>query len=107
MESIDNVCARFEALAQQKKGMGVPTRPVKRWRYWWRRPWSVAVVAALGLALVLSHAVQAKTFLCDGGDVPCLIDAIEEANANGEANTIRLEAGTYPLQESHNDTDGP
>jgi hypothetical protein len=37
----------------------------------------------------------------------CLIDAINQANANGEANTITLEAGTYPLTEVNNTTDDP
>jgi hypothetical protein len=55
------------------------------------------VVATLGLALVLPLEVQAKIFRCSAGDVPCLIDAINEANANGEVNTIRLAAGTYTL----------
>jgi hypothetical protein len=36
-----------------------------------------------------------------------LITAITTANANGEANTITLEAGTYTLTAVDNDTDGP
>jgi hypothetical protein len=64
-------------------------------------------VAALGLALALSLPVQAKTFHCRAGDVQCLIDAIHTANANGEKNTIRLEAGTYTLTAVDNMTDGP
>jgi hypothetical protein len=39
--------------------------------------------------------------------VACLIAAIHEANANGEANTIALEAGTYTLTAVDNTTDGP
>jgi hypothetical protein len=38
--------------------------------------------------------------------VACLIDAINQANANGEANTITLEAGTYSLTARNNSTDG-
>ena len=53
--------------------------------------------AALGLMLALFQLVEAKAFRCGGGDVPCLIDAIKAANANGGKNTIRLEAGTYTL----------
>jgi hypothetical protein len=34
---------------------------------------------------------------CASGDVACLIDAIHQANGNGEANTLTLEAGTYTL----------
>ena len=60
-------------------------------------------MAALGLALALPLSVQAKTFRCGAGDVACLIDAINDANANGEANTIRLAAGTYTLTAADND----
>jgi hypothetical protein len=34
---------------------------------------------------------------CPAGDVPCLINAINAANANSEEDTINLEAGTYTL----------
>ena len=66
----------------------------------------------LGLALTLPHLAQAKIFYCGAaggtGDVKCLIDAIHEANANGEKNTIRLKAGTYTLTDVDNTTpDGP
>jgi hypothetical protein len=66
---------------------------------WWGGPVlrSLALGAALGLALALPLSVQAETFHCGAGDVQCLIDAINQANANGDKNTIRLEAGTYPL----------
>ena len=53
--------------------------------------------AAFGLILIMFQPVQAETFRCGAGDVACLIAAINEANANGEANTIRLAAGTYTL----------
>ena len=52
--------------------------------------------AALGLILAIGQPVQARTFHCGAGDVQCLIDAINTANANGEKNTIRLEAGRVP-----------
>jgi hypothetical protein len=64
-------------------------------------------VIALGLALTSPHAVQAKTFHCGAGDVSCLIDAINTANANGQENTIRLAAGTYTLTAVDNNTRGP
>jgi hypothetical protein len=104
MESMDNFRERFEALEQQTEqlkhqthALEAHTCPSERRRRWWPTAWHVTVVAALGLALVLPHGVQAKTFRCSAGDVPCLIDAINQANANGEANTIRLAAGIYTL----------
>jgi hypothetical protein len=101
MDSMDNFRERFEALEQQLIVMGTQTRPVER-RRWWPIAWPVAVVAALGLALGLPLSVQAETFRCGAGDVPCLIAAINEANANGTKNTIRLEAGTYTLTAPDN-----
>jgi hypothetical protein len=65
----------------------------------------VAAVAALGFALALPRTLQATTFHCDAGDIPCLIDAIHVANANGDENTIRLAAGTYTLTAIDNDVD--
>ena len=44
-------------------------------------------------------------FNISSGDVAGLIAAINEANANGEENTINLDAGTYTLTAVHN-TDG-
>jgi hypothetical protein len=67
---------------------------------------SIALGAALGLALALPLSVQAKTFRCSAGDVACLIAAINAANANGDANTIRLAAGTYTLTAPDNPGNG-
>jgi hypothetical protein len=50
---------------------------------------------------------QATDFTCGAGDVACLITAINTANANGKANTITLEAGTYTLTAVDNNTNGP
>jgi hypothetical protein len=75
---------------------GTPQQDRHGWQPW-HLMWNVVVVAALGLSLATSHPVQAKTFQCGAGDVACLIAAINEANANGQMNTIRLEAGTYTL----------
>ena len=97
MDSIDNVPERFEALEQRTEQLHQHTRTVERRLRWWRIPWKMAAVVALGLALALPLPVQAKTFHCGAGDVQCLIDAINAANANGQKNTIRLEAGTYTL----------
>jgi hypothetical protein len=67
---------------------------------------SVSIAAALIGTLALSQPGQAAEFTCASGDVACLIKGIREANANGEANTITLEAGTYPLTTVDNNTDG-
>jgi hypothetical protein len=74
-----------------------------------RLSWRLAAVLALGLALGPPPYASAKTFPCGAGDVQCLIDAIHEANANGQRNTIRLAAGTYTLTAVDNttDADGP
>jgi hypothetical protein len=74
------------------------------------------VVSRRGRGLVLAlligllwfwQAGQAADFTCVVGDVACLIDAINTANANGEANTITLEADTYTLTAVDNITVGP
>ena len=104
MDSMDHLRERFEALEQQMNVMGAHTRTVEQRRLWWRIPWCVAAVIALGLALAHPAVVQAKTFQCSAGDVRCLIDAITTANANGTENTIRLRAGTYTLTAVDNGT---
>jgi hypothetical protein len=63
----------------------------------------VVLIGALGLVRP-SHAAE---FACAPGDVACLIDAMNEANANGEENTITLAEGTYTLMAVDNTTDGP
>jgi parallel beta-helix repeat protein len=50
---------------------------------------------------------EAEVFRCSGGDVPCLVAAINAANANGQVNTIRLAEGVYTLTAADNETDGP
>jgi hypothetical protein len=74
------------------------------WRCRARR--SGSIVAALIGTLALSQPGQAAEFTCASGDVVCLIKALREANANDEAHTITLEAGTYPLTTVDNNTDG-
>jgi hypothetical protein len=78
-------------------------------RLQWCRPRlrSIAFGAAFGLALATPSRVQAEAFHCGTGDVPCLIAAITEANANGQKNKIFLDAGTYTLTVADNNTDGP
>ena len=48
-------------------------------------------------AWLFGTPAEGAEFHCAAGDVACLIDAINQSNANGEANTIHLEAGTYSL----------
>jgi len=81
-----------------------PSQPGRRLQ--WR---SLALTSiAFGMALAATAPVQAKTFHCGAGDVPCLIAAITEANTNGQKkNRIQLDAGTYTLMAADNDTDGP
>ena len=52
---------------------------------------------------------QAADFTCPAGasGVACLIDAINEANANGEENIITWAAGTYTLTTVNNNTGEP
>jgi hypothetical protein len=50
--------------------------------------------------------VYAAEFLCPSGDVTCLIASINQANQNGQENTISLEVGTYTLRTVDNNTNG-
>jgi len=100
---MDNVRERREALKQQTEQWKQQTR-TREQRQGWRLTWRVAALAVLGLALARPAVVQANTFHCSAGDVQCLIDAINTANANGTTNTIRLEAGTYTLTAVDNGT---
>jgi Ca2+-binding RTX toxin-like protein len=51
-------------------------------------------------ALATPHRVDAAVYNIASGDVNALIAAINEANTNGEADTIYLAAGTYTLTEA-------
>jgi hypothetical protein len=104
MESLDNFRERFEALEQRTEQLQQHTRIVERRLRWWH---SIVGGALLLSLLSLAHPSQAADFACTAGDVTCLITAINTANANGEANTITLEAGTYTLTAVDNTTDGP
>jgi hypothetical protein len=64
-------------------------------------------LVTLFCVLALPPLGQAAVFQCGAGDVACLIAAINDANVNGEENTITLAAGTYTLTAVDNDTDGP
>lgn len=64
--------------------------------------------AAITLALTAATQAPAATFTIADGNVQALIDAINDANANDEADTIMLAAnGTYTLDDFDNETDGP
>src|SRR5262245_28741489 len=52
-------------------------------------------------------AARRQTLRVGPGMLSCLINAINMANANGEANTITLRAGTYTLAAVDNNTNGP
>jgi hypothetical protein len=67
---------------------------------------SLLVVLSGVLGLPRQSPAHVTEFSCAAGDVACLIDAINQANASGEANTITLEAGTYTLTAVDNTTDG-
>lgn len=64
------------------------------------------LVALLIGALGLAQPLRAAEFTCASGNVPCLIDAINQANANGTANRITLRRGTYTLTAVDNITEG-
>jgi hypothetical protein len=73
----------------------------------WHITWSVAIVAVLGLALISSPPVEAKTFHCGAGDVACLVAAVKQANVQpGQSHEIRLAVGVYTLTTIDNVTDG-
>src|SRR4030095_3642700 len=101
MDSMDNVRERFEALEQRTEQLQQPTRMVE----WRLRMWLRIARGVLLLSTVPSS--EAADFACAAGDVACLIDVINQANANGEANTITLKAGTYTLTAGDNHPDGP
>jgi len=66
------------------------------------------VIAAIIFAFAMLQPIHAADFTCPTlqdatgaliGDVQCLIDAINMANANNEADTIFLSVGTYTLRQ--------
>lgn len=56
--------------------------------------------------LITPRIVNAAVFNIPSGNVNALINAINEANSNGEDDTIKLKAGTYTLTSVDNNTDG-
>ncbi|HEU4340586.1 MAG TPA: choice-of-anchor Q domain-containing protein [Candidatus Binatia bacterium] len=68
----------------------------------------LAILAFAAFAVLRSlNSVHPAEFSCPSGDVTCLIAAINEANENGEENTISLEPGTYTLRTVDNNIIGP
>src|SRR5262245_4587411 len=47
------------------------------------------------VSIVAVGSVHAADFFCAGADAACLIAAINEANTNGQENTISLDSGEY------------
>jgi hypothetical protein len=76
----------------------------QRWQVAWQG--GVQAIAALVCTLALSYPGQAAEFRCASEDVACLVEAIHTTNANGEANTITLAAGTYTLTAVNHLSDG-
>jgi hypothetical protein len=95
MAPMSNLRERVEALEHH-------TRRVHRQMRWWR---GIACSLVMLGVVSVSHPSQAANFSCMAGDAACLIEAITLSNANGEVNTIRLEAGTYRLTAPF-ETDG-
>jgi hypothetical protein len=105
MKTVESLSERLEALENQIRG--VKRRPHHRhgivcgqtWRSERRSHYSATLLLAALFVYALTPARPsvAARFVCSSGDVACLITAINTANANGEANTITLRAGTYTL----------
>src|SRR5262249_55842620 len=62
---------------------------------------ATAFLAALG-----ARPARANIYYCGGGDVACLINSINMANAMGGWNLINLGAGTYNLTSVNNVVQG-
>ena len=67
---------------------------------------SVLIANCILFTLIVRTNVNAAEFNISAGDVYAMIDAINEANGNGEEDTINLEAGFYTLTEVNNTNDG-
>jgi len=66
---------------------------------------SMLVIASSFFVLTPTRPVLAEVFSCPSGDVFCLIDAINMANATDKKDKIILSAGTYILTEADNYSD--
>ena len=70
------------------------------------RKWVLGAALLTGF-LIYGRVAEAAEFFCTGGDVACLIAAINAANANGQENVITLAPGNYTLLNADNLVDGP
>lgn len=64
-------------------------------------------ILVIVFSLITPGLVKAKVFKIPPGNVAKLIEAINEANSNNEADTIKLKPGIYTLTEVNNITNGP
>lgn len=62
---------------------------------------------AFVLLLAASSPLNGASINCAGGDVACLVKAINAANASAKPDTIKLSAGVYTLTAEDNMDDGP
>jgi hypothetical protein len=67
----------------------------------------IGMILLITATLHVALSAHAAVFDIPSGDVDALIDAISQANANGEEDTINLEGGTYTLADVNNNTNGP
>jgi hypothetical protein len=70
-------------------------------------PLTQAAVLGVIVFFTASATSEAKVYNCRSGDVTCLINAINAANATARPDTIRLTGGIYALKRADNTTDGP
>jgi hypothetical protein len=68
---------------------------------------TTAVVLGVIVFFSAPATSEAKVYNCRSGDVTCLINAINAANATPQPDTIRLAGGNYALKRADNTTDGP
>lgn len=72
-----------------------------------KNPNSFITILVINFFLIMPCIVNAKVFKIPPGNVAKLIQAINEANGNGQADTIILKPGTYLLTQVDNtDPDG-
>ena len=72
-----------------------------------KRQFHLKMVVSFILILGLPGSLHAAEFFCPSGNVTCLIAAINQANPNGQENTIYLEVGTYTIRAIDNNIIGP